>query len=278
MKVFYGFQETGRIVKPMATVGSFDGVHQGHREILRQIIRLAGECGGESVVITFHPHPRMVLFAGEGVSLINTLPEKICLLSRIGIDNLIVVDFTRAFSALSPERFVSEYLVGRLHMHTLMVGYDHHFGSNKEGTFSSLETLSREFGFQLFQMPPREVEGMKVSSTKIRRLLEKGAMAEAARYLGEPYFIMARLGAEGRLEGVEPAKLLPPPGEYPVTVEWERPEREEAEGSGIPPTAPCGSNTVSVSALCIIAPGREVILKASGILPAGCEVTVAFTD
>ena len=215
MRVFYGFERTDAIRRPVVTIGSYDGVHRGHRTILARINALAAERGGESVVVTFHPHPRTIV-GGEPVMLLSTLPEKLSLLESVGVGATVVVPFDKAFSRRSPRDFVCNDLVGKLHMDALLVGYNHHLGHNKEGDYESLSALSAECGFALERMPCQQVGESKVSSTAIRRMILSGDVYRAADYLDAPYFICARLEGDGALSGVEPVKLLPPAGEYPV--------------------------------------------------------------
>ena len=133
MRVFNGFEHTAYIPRPVVTIGSYDGVHRGHREILSHLEALARARKGESVVVTFHPHPRLVLGRGEGLRLLTTLPEKLELLEQAGIDNVIVAPFTESFSRLGAEEFIRDYLVETLHLDTLAVGYNHHLGHNQQG-------------------------------------------------------------------------------------------------------------------------------------------------
>ena len=144
--------------------------------------------------------------------LLSTLPEKLSLLESVGVDAAVVVPFDKAFSRRSPRDFVCNDLVGKLHMDALLVGYNHHLGHNKEGDYDSLS----ECGFALERMPCQQVGESKVSSTAIRRMILSGDVYRAADYLDAPYFICARLEGDGALSGVEPVKLLPPVGEYPV--------------------------------------------------------------
>ena len=187
MLIHRNFDSLPPIRRPAATIGSYDGVHAGHRAILGRIADIARERGGESVVVTFDPHPRSVVGSAP-VMLLNTLPEKLALLAGTGIDHAVVVDFTPEFSRLSMEEFVERDLVGRLHVDTLLVGYNHHLGRDKRGDFDSLSELGRRSGF------------------------------DAARCLGAPYFLSGRLAADGTVLGVESGKLLPPAGEYAVRV------------------------------------------------------------
>lgn len=253
MRIFYGFAGTEKIIRPVVTVGSYDGVHRGHREILQHMGRLAHKMAGESVVITFDPHPRKVVPGGGEIFLINTLSEKICLLEAIGIDNLIVVHFTPEFSTTSYSDFVSDYLVGKLRIHTLVVGDNHRLGNKRSGDYAKLQHLSRLYGFDIFRLQQQEVEGARVSSTVVRKLLQEGRMDAAADYLGEPYFIMARL-EKGRLNRIDPAKLLPPPGDYPVEMAAVNPEQYLE--CAILPTA----IAAEIPAVCTILEGREVRL------------------
>lgn len=223
MRVFYGFDHLPVLRNPVVTVGSYDGVHAGHRRLLERIVRLAREQEGESVVVTFSPHPRTVLGnRGERVVLLNSLREKALLLEEAGIDNLIVVKFTKAFSQISSTVFVTDYLLGRIGARTLVIGYNHHFGYNQEGNFDFLRRLQQQFDFSIYEIPRQDVDRDKVSSTVIRRLIEAGEISKANRLLGHSYFIIARSGENGRVWPDDPAKLLPPPGNYPVLVEGGR--------------------------------------------------------
>ena len=215
---------------PVVTVGSFDGVHSGHRKLLKIIADVAADRGGESVVVTFDPHPREVL-GGSGrhgkqdsrpdsgvPRLLTTLEEKIALLDAVGIDNLIVAPFTREFSRLPYADFVRDYLVGRIGVATLVVGYNHHFGHGAEGNFHALGELGGELGFNIYMVSRHDVGDDKVSSTVIRRLISEGRMAEAERLLGYPYFLFGRIDTDGSVTAGK-AKLLPPAGAYPVMTE-----------------------------------------------------------
>ena len=217
MRIFEGFEHSGEIVRPVATIGSYDGVHAGHREILARLKRTARQRVGESTVITFHPHPRQVLHPEEPLSLLNTLPEKLDLLASLSIDNVIVVPFTMAFSRIPATDFVQDYLVHQLHVDTLIVGYNHHLGYGQTGDSSTLQHLGQQFGFRVEEMPRQSVDEQKVSSTVIRRQIAEGQMSRAARYLGAPYALRGILRRR-LIEEIDTVKLLPPPGRYPVQV------------------------------------------------------------
>lgn len=218
MRVFRGFDDLPRFRNPVVTVGSFDGVHAGHRKLLRTVAEIAADKEGESVVVTFSPHPREVV-GGDPPKLLTTLEEKIFLLERAGVDNLVVAPFTSAFSRLSSSDFVRDCLVGRIGVATLVVGYNHHFGHGKAGDFHSLGNLSNELGFDIYMVSRQDVGHSKVSSTVIRNLIGEGRLAEAARFLGYPYFIFAQTDENGVVTPREPNKMVPPPGRYPVTAE-----------------------------------------------------------
>ena len=215
MRIFEGFDHSGEIVRPVATIGSYDGVHLGHRQILSLLQQTAAQRNGETTLITFHPHPRQVLHPDEPLFLLNTLSEKLELLDSLGIDNVILVPFTLAFSRIPANDFVHQYLVAQLHVDTLIVGYNHHLGHDQTGNSTSLRQWGAQEGFRVEEMPRQLVGEEKVSSTVVRGQIAQGNLTQAARYLGAPY------GLHGVLQGdcltaVDPIKLLPPPGRYPV--------------------------------------------------------------
>ncbi len=215
MRVFEGFDHSGEIIRPVATIGSYDGVHVGHRQILSLLQQTAAQRNGETTLITFHPHPRQVLHPDEPLFLLNTLSEKLELLDSLGIDNVILVPFTLAFSRISASDFVRQYLVGQLHVDTLIVGYNHHLGHDQAGNSTTLRQWGAQEGFRVEEMPRQLVGQEKVSSTIVRGQIAQGNLAQAAQYLGSPY------GLHGVLQGdclteVDPIKLLPPPGQYPI--------------------------------------------------------------
>lgn len=196
-------------------MGSFDGLHEGHLELLRRVKNLAKESGGESIVLTFDPHPRYVLGTGERMQLLTTLDEKLWLLERAGVDNVVVITFTREFSQLSAEEFVEQKLA-RIGVRALVVGYNHRFGHKKEGDYDFLE--SREGDFEVHMVEQQQIVGSKVSSTIIRQQLSRGMTSKAARLLGHPYLVMCEVRG-GVIMPIDANKLLPPEGEYDVRVD-----------------------------------------------------------
>lgn len=180
IRVFHGFGALPRFVHPVVTVGSYDGVHRGHRAPIERLVAEARAAGGESIVLTFDPHPRITLGRGEGLRLLTTLDEKIALLGELGVDNVIVIPFDRAFSALTGAEFVDRYLIGRVGAETLVAGYNHRFGHDR----LDCDTLAASGRLRIVKVEPCTVDGQRVSSTLIRRLLEEGKTAEAARLRG----------------------------------------------------------------------------------------------
>ena len=215
MTVHYGFDSLPAFRNPVVTVGSYDGVHGGHRAILQRINELAAKNGGESVVVTFAPHPRIVLGKAEGLKLLNTLEEKITLLEEVGVDHLVVAPFTEEFSRWSSAEYVRVYLVKKIGVRTLVVGYNHHFGHNKDGDFRFLQSLQEEGGFEVCEISRQQIDDEKVSSTVVRTLIAEGDMVHAMRLLGRPYILIANI----KEYAADPYKLLPPNGRYRVQIE-----------------------------------------------------------
>ena len=185
MKIFNGFDQLGEIPNPVLTIGTFDGVHVGHQKILQMLNDEAKKIGGESVLFTFYPHPRMVLFPdSHGLKLIQTQEEKIEKLKKMGLQNLIILPFTKEFSNLSATEFVEDYLVNRLHVKKLVIGYDHQFGKNREGTLEFLKSISTTYDFEVIEISAKEINDVNISSTKIRTAIEKGEIAVANKFLG----------------------------------------------------------------------------------------------
>lgn len=185
MKVYFGINEFKKVNKPVITTGTFDGVHNGHKKIIKNLISKAKEIEGESVMITFNPHPRLVLFPeNNNLKLLNSLEEKISLLEKEGLDHLIIQPFTIEFSRLSALEYIRDLLVNKLGLHTLVIGYDHHFGRNREGSFEELQEFAQLYNFDIEQISALDIESVNVSSTKIRNALADGNVALANTFLG----------------------------------------------------------------------------------------------
>ncbi|MFC3414613.1 bifunctional riboflavin kinase/FAD synthetase [Algoriphagus hitonicola] len=188
MKIYEGLQDFGTVTNPVVTSGTFDGVHLGHQKILLRLKEIAKAIGGETVLLTFWPHPRLVLYPTEhNLRLLSTFEEKAKLLRDFGINHLISIPFTKEFSQLSSREFIKEVIVKKIGTKKLVIGYDHRFGKNREGSFDYLQENSSEFGFELEEISRQDVDAIGVSSTKIRRALETGDVHTANQYLGRPY-------------------------------------------------------------------------------------------
>ncbi|MGB1267598.1 MAG: bifunctional riboflavin kinase/FAD synthetase [Schleiferiaceae bacterium] len=225
MKVTYGLNNFKTISCAVATTGTFDGVHLGHRKILNQLVAKAKKVGGESVLLTFSPHPRIVLQPDVELELLSSENEKISLLEKTGIDHLIIHPFTREFSRTQSLDFVREYLVNKIGVKHLVIGYDHHFGRNREGSFDHLKEFGPIYGFEVEEIAAFDIDQVNVSSTKIRNALAEGNVELANMYLGAPYSISGRVikgNQIGRTIGFPTAniecdfmqKLLPADGVY----------------------------------------------------------------
>jgi riboflavin kinase / FMN adenylyltransferase len=233
MKIHYGFDSVGAIQNPVITTGSFDGVHVGHKTIIDRINQLAAMHDGESVLITFHPHPRKVLFpdtAGKNLLLINSQKEKIKLLSETGLDHLIIVEFTKEFSEISSIDFIRNILVKQLHAKKVVIGFNHHFGHNREGNYEYLYELGKYYKFGVEEIPEQDIHRETVSSTLIRKALLEGKIQRANAYLDHFYIIIGNLGDGSiackaldfptyRLQITDENKLVPPDGVYAVSVQ-----------------------------------------------------------
>jgi riboflavin kinase / FMN adenylyltransferase len=234
MRVFYGLDEIQSIPNPVITTGSFDGVHLGHKTIINRINALARNTNGESVLLTFDPHPRKVLYpqtVGKELRLITTLTEKIELLASVGLQNLVIIHFTPEFSQMSSVDFIRDVLVHRLHAHKVVIGFNHQFGHNREGNFDYLYELGQFYGFGVEEIPEQDIDNETVSSTKIRNALSLGRIQRANAYLDHYYFINAKLikGNEimsriefpsYRLRIDDETKLVPPLGVYAISIQY----------------------------------------------------------
>lgn len=227
MKVYYSTDTIPAFKNAVVTIGTFDGVHSGHRHILEQLKQEAARIGGETVIITFHPHPRKVIAHGQPVKLINTIEEKIELLDKNGIDNLVVVPFTESFAQQIPEAYIEKFLVEKFHPHTVIIGYDHRFGKDRKGDYKLLEEYSARLGFDLMEIPAHVINNNTVSSTRIREAISKDDIDTANTLLGYDFFFEGtvvdgnKLGrtlgyptANLRIENEE--KLIPGDGIYAV--------------------------------------------------------------
>ena len=230
MKILNGIADFPKEKYVVLTSGIFDGVHFGHQKILKRVSEIAKDSNGVSAVLTFWPHPRFVLKKqSDGLKLLTTLVEKELLISDQHIDYLIKIPFDIEFSQYSSLRFIKEILVDGLDVDKLVIGYDHHFGRNREGSFEYLKENSAEYGFEVEEIPEQDIDNIAVSSTKIRRALSEGNVDLSLEYLGRPYSITGKvieglkIGRElgfptANIEVSESYKLVPGDGIYAVQV------------------------------------------------------------
>jgi riboflavin kinase/FMN adenylyltransferase len=211
LKIFHSINDFKFTKKTILTLGTFDGVHIGHRKILERVIQNTKNKDYESLVLTFFPHPRMVLQGQSEIKLLNTIEEKIELLEKIGIQNLVIHPFDESFSRLTAEEFVKTVLVEKFHIHKIIIGHDHRFGRNRTANIDDLITFGKQYGFEVEQISVQEINEVSVSSTKIRKALLEGNMALANEYLGYDYFLTGTVSKGkqlGRTIGFPTANLI----------------------------------------------------------------------
>ena len=230
MKIYHHLSEFNKLDNAVVTIGTFDGVHFGHQKIVKRLCELAKATGGESVILTFFPHPRLILDPeNQDLKMINTIKQKAEILTNLGVDHLIITPFTRDFSNLSAKEYIEGVLVNTLGTKYIIVGYDHRFGKDRKGGMPELEEYSKLFGYQIELIQEQDVNDVAVSSTKIRQALLKGDVALAAKYLGYHFSVEGRVvkgDKIGRTIGYPTAnifveetyKLIPSDGIYAVTV------------------------------------------------------------
>ena len=225
MKVIQSIAAFNSSEKTIVTIGTFDGIHIGHQKILKNLIRAANNEGKKSVLLTFFPHPRMVLQKDNKILLLNTIEEKSGLLEKMGLDYLIIHPFSREFSRLTALDFVRDVLVNKLNTSRLIIGYDHHFGKNREGNIHQLKEYSLLYDFKVEEIPAQDIDDVSVSSTKIRIALKEGNLKTANKYLGYHYMLNGTVVSGKKLGGTigfptanleikEPYKLVPKTGVY----------------------------------------------------------------
>ncbi|MBK8704823.1 MAG: bifunctional riboflavin kinase/FAD synthetase [Saprospiraceae bacterium] len=194
MKVHWDLDHLPVFKNAVITIGSFDGVHRGHQRIIEKIRQLAQGNEGESVVITFHPHPRQIVYPkDDSLKLLNTTQEKIRLLEQYGVDHVVVVPFTVEFSQLSADEYIQKFLVGKFRPAYIVIGYDHRFGLNRQGDINYLRWYGKEAGYEVIEIARQEVDEIAVSSSKIRTALEQGDMHTAYSLMGHYYTLSGKV-------------------------------------------------------------------------------------
>ena len=257
MKIFHSINEFHSDKKTIVTLGTFDGVHLGHAAILKKLTQNTHNGTFESTVLTFFPHPRMVLQGKSDLKLLNTINEKMELLETIGIENLIIHPFDESFAQLSAEEFVKTVLVDQLHIQKIIIGYDHRFGKNRTANIEDLTAFGLKYGFEVEQISAQEIDAISISSTKIRNALELGDIDLANQYLGYSYFLSGtvvkgkQLGRTigfptANIELDEDYKLVPKNGVYIVCAKIDNQLVNGMMNIGFNPTVEGKNKTIEV--------------------------------
>lgn len=259
MKVFRNLDNLPKFKNAVITVGTFDGVHKGHQKILSKLNAKAKEFNGESILITFHPHPRFVINPNDkSLKLINTLDEKIKILKKYNIDNLVIVPFTKAFSEISAEEYISDFLVKNFKPKCIAIGYDHHFGKGRKGDIKLLKSVQEKYAFEILKIEKEDLEEITISSTKIRKALNEGNVEIASSLMKHHYIIegfVTKGNQIGRTIGYPTAniliekdyKLIPKNGVYAVVVVIDDKDYYGMLNIGIKPTFEENKKTIEVN-------------------------------
>jgi riboflavin kinase/FMN adenylyltransferase len=231
LKIYHHLSDFKKLENAVVTIGTFDGVHFGHRKIVSRLVETANATGGETVILTFFPHPRLIIDPeNQELKMINTINEKAAILESLGVNHLIITPFTRDFSNLSPDEYINQVLVDTIGVKHIIVGYDHRFGKDRKGCMEDLINAGKLQGFDVEEIPEQDIHDVAVSSTQIRRALLSGDVALAATYLGYHFSLKGRVikgDKIGRTIGFPTAnifveesyKLIPADGIYAVTVD-----------------------------------------------------------
>ncbi|MBC7418668.1 MAG: bifunctional riboflavin kinase/FAD synthetase [Pedobacter sp.] len=243
MKIYHNLSEFKALQNAVVTIGTFDGVHIGHQKIIKQVVDRATEKGAESVILTFFPHPRMIIDPeNQNLKMISTLDEKAEMMDELGVDHLIITPFTRDFSNQTPADYIKSILVENIGTKHIIIGYDHRFGKNRSGNLEDLKRAGKDYGFTIDEIAEQDIHDVAVSSSKIREAILAGDVSLAADYLGYPFSISGQVikgDKIGRTIGFPTAnifveetyKLIPCDGIYAVTVEME--EKMKGESSRV---------------------------------------------
>lgn len=261
MKVWDNIDALPAFENTVVTIGTFDGVHLGHQKVIGQLQEVARSADSETVIITFHPHPRKVVMEGQTVvPILTTLSEKIALLASLGIDHLVVVPFNALFAAMTAEAYITGFLVQKFHPRTIIIGYDHRFGHDRKGDYRLLEAYGLQLHFEVQEIPQQVQNEIAISSTKIRKAILGGDIATANACLGYAYFFEGEVvkgNQLGRTIGFptanlqidNPEKLIPANGVYAVEVQWDKSKYRGMMNIGIRPTVGGLNRTIEVHIL-----------------------------
>jgi riboflavin kinase / FMN adenylyltransferase len=259
MQVHRNTESLPPIRNAVVTIGTFDGVHTGHQKIIGQLKDEAKLTGGETVIITFHPHPRKIVSSqSTPIQLINTLDEKIELLAKQGLDHLVIVPFTKEFSNLSADEYINDFLIGRFHPHTVIIGYDHRFGHDRKGDYRLLKQYAERLQFRLKEIPEHIIDSITVSSTRIREAIRSGNIRTAHELLGYDFFFQGKVIAGNKLgrqlgyptaniEINEEDNLIPGDGIYAVEAEINGNTFQGMMSIGIRPTIGDNKHMIEVN-------------------------------
>ena len=259
MKVFRDLNNLPTFTNSVITVGTFDGVHKGHQQILTKLSKKAKELNGESILITFHPHPRFVINPEDkSLKLINTLDEKVKILARYNIDNLVIVAFTKEFSNISATKYINDFLIKNFKPKCIAIGYDHHFGKNRTGNILLLKKFQSKFDYEILKIEKEELEEITISSTKIRKALSEGNVSQATDLMNHEYIIegIVTKGKQiGRKINFPTAniliekdyKLVPKNGVYAVRIIHNNQKYKGMLNIGIKPTFTENKKTIEVN-------------------------------
>jgi riboflavin kinase / FMN adenylyltransferase len=259
MKVYTDIDSLPVFTKAVITTGSFDGVHAGHAKIIAQLLKEAEDINGTAVIITFYPHPKQIVqIKDKPLFVLNTPEEKYELIQKMGIENVVVVPFNKSFSQLSAQDYIEKFIVKKFNPATVVVGYDHRFGNNREGNFDLLRNESKVYGFAVKEIPEHILKDITISSTKIRNALQSGDIKTAAAYLGYDYFFSGKViqgNKLGRTIGYPTAnllienenKLIPADGVYAVDVQLENRILKGMMNVGMRPTVDGKKRTIEVN-------------------------------
>jgi riboflavin kinase/FMN adenylyltransferase len=259
MNIYHSLDSFDRLDCAVVTSGTFDGLHVGHKKILARLKEISMQCGGESVVLTYWPHPRMVVSEdSQDLQLLSTIDEKIELFAQMGIQHFVIIPFTRAFSELSSDDFIRQILVDKIGTQKLVIGYDHRFGRNREGSFEFLKKNAASYGFEVEEIPRQDIEDLAISSSRIRQSLLAGHVQEAQDLLGRPYSITGIIvkGKQlGRTIGFPTAniqlhesyKLIPANGVYVIKAYYGGVPYQGMLNIGVRPTVDGTSRTIEAN-------------------------------
>lgn len=259
MRVHRKLDELPAFANSVITIGTFDGVHKGHQQLIERIVNLAKNTHGESVLVTFDPHPRQVIHPEDkSLRILTTLDEKIALLNKFSVDHLVIVPFTKEFSQLSARAYIHDFLAARLHPSAIVIGYNHEFGHHRDGNIELLRKVAPEYSFIVEEIPKQLVDDIAVSSTRIRIALEEGDLNTASHLLGGFYCLKGKVikgEALGRTLGFptanisveNPFKLIPAQGIYAVWVEALNKKYKGMLSIGTRPTVNGKDETIEVN-------------------------------